>query len=383
MSSVTSTRQLGNNSLNSVVSFMRFARASGLEVGLGETNDTLKAFESGLMYDSKFFRHTLKSICCGTYNDIELFDEIYAMYWYDEGGGKLIAKIKNEYQPKESSQGSLILTGNNRQQRESGEETDAKNMSGADYMEKIRKTDFCKLDDIDEEQFDILAQELWRQMSYRMKRRMKIGNKTGKIDFSRTIRRSISKGGWPAELVIRQRKLIKKRLVVLLDVSGSMDKYSFYLLKFIFALKNYFETIEAFVFSTELNYITPYLRKNNLKKTLEMIAEQVTSWSSGTRIGKCLEDFNTSYAKSILSRPAIVIILSDGLDTGDPAILEKAIMDIKLKTKQLIWLNPLKGMEGYEPVQRGMSSALPYVDEFHSAHNLESLLELENYLSYV
>ena len=253
MSSVTSTRQLGNNSLNSVVSFMRFARASGLEVGLGETNDTLKAFESGLMYDSKFFRHTLKSICCGTYNDIELFDEIYAMYWYDEGGGKLIAKIKNEYQPKESSQGSLILTGINRQQRESGEETDAKNMSGADYMEKIRKTDFCKLDDIDEEQFDILAQELWRQMSYRMKRRMKIGNKTGKIDFSRTIRRSISKGGWPAELVIRQRKVNKKRLVVLLDVSGSMDKYRFYLLKFIFALKNYFETFEAFVFSTELN----------------------------------------------------------------------------------------------------------------------------------
>jgi len=383
MGGTVSSRQLANNSLNSVISFIRFARANGLNVGLGEAKDTLRASESGVMSDPELFKHTLKSICCGTYNDIDLFEEIYGMYWFGEGDGKHSVRIKNENRQKKSSQSSLILEGNKMDRSKSGDETSAKNMSGADYMEKLRKTDFSNFDNVDEDHFDSLAEELWRQMSLRMKRRMKAGTKSGRIDFGRTIRRSISKGGWPTELVNRQRKLTKKRLVVLLDVSGSMDKYSFYLLKFIFALKQYFETIEAFVFSTELNHITPHLKNNNIEKAQSLISEQVTSWSSGTRIGGCLEEFNTSYAKSVLSRSAIVIILSDGLDTGDPEILEKAIRDIKLKTKQLIWLNPLKGMEGYEPIQRGMSSALPLVDEFQSAHNLDSLLDLENYLSYV
>ena len=375
--------QLGSNSKNSIISFMRYARAHGMYVGLGETKDILEACEHGILSDPKLFKHSLKSICCGTYNDLSVFEELYGMYWLDEGDGKHNVKIKSEFQALDQNQSSAILLGEGKISEEDGNNTDAKTMSGANRMEKIRKTDFNKLENIDSEFFDKIAQQLWKQMSYRMKRRMKAGKKGSRLDFSRTIRKSIAKGGWPTEIVNRRRKLVKKRLVMLLDVSGSMDKYSFFLLKFIFVLKNYFETVEAFTFSTELQHITPYLKQNNLKNVYQIISDQVESWSSGTRIGECLTEFNESHAKSILSRSNIVVILSDGLDTGEPEILEKAVKDIKLKTKQLIWLNPLKGMKEYKPIQKGMSVALPIVDEFHSAHNLDSLLKLENYLSYV
>ena len=354
-----------------------------MNVGLGETKDTLEASRHGIMSNSNLFKYTLKSICCGSSNDVDLFEELYAMYWLDEGDGKHTVKIKSEYQPQDESQSSLILLGNGESSDEKGSNTDAKTMSGASTMEKIRKTDFTKLDDIDPDFFNEIAHQLWKQMSFRMKRRMKVGRKGNHIDFSRTIRKSISKGGWTAEIVSKQRKQTKKRLVMLLDISGSMDKYSLFLLKFIFVLKQYFETIEAFTFSTELQRITPHLKINDLSKVYRLISDQVESWSSGTRIGECLQEFNENYAKNVLSRSCIVIILSDGLDTGDPAILEKAVKDIKLKTKQLIWLNPLKGMKDYKPVQKGMSVALPVIDEFQSAHNLDSLLELENYLIYV
>jgi len=362
---------------------MRYARVHGMNVGLGEVKDTFEASRHGTVSNSKLFKHTLKSICCGTYDDVDLFEELYAMYWLDEGGGKHNVKIKSEYHHQDESESSLILLGKGESSDNEGRDTDAKTMSGANTMEKIRKTDFAKLDDIDPEFFNEIAHKLWKQMSFRMKRRMKVGRKGNHIDFSRTIRKSISKGGWPTEIVNKQRKKTKKRLVMLLDISGSMDKYSLFLLKFIFVLKQYFETIEAFTFSTEIQRITPHLKIHDLRKVYEMISDQVESWSSGTRIGECLKEFNINYSKNVLSRSSIVIILSDGLDTGDPAILENAIKEIKLKTKQLIWLNPLKGMKDYEPIQRGMSAALPAVDEFHSAHNLDSLLELENYLGYV
>jgi len=170
---------------------------------------------------------------------------------------------------------------------------------------------------------------------------------------------------------------------MLLDVSGSMDKYSFYLLQFIYVLRQYFERIEAFTFSTSLTRITRMLERKNLNEVLFKISNQVPSWSSGTKIGECLQEFNSKYAKEILSRSSIVVILSDGLDTGNISILSEAVRRIKMKTSRLIWLNPLKGMKGYAPVQKGMASALPFIDEFHSAHNLESLLQLEKYLKDV
>lgn len=185
------------------------------------------------------------------------------------------------------------------------------------------------------------------------------------------------------QLSRRNRKKDHYRMILLLDVSGSMDKYSFFLLKFIWSLKSTVKNIEAFVFSTRLVRITDILDRRQLDSSLMELGEHADNWSGGTRIGECLHDFNATYAKRILNGKSVTIILSDGLDSGNPEELSHEVKMIRLRTSKLIWLNPLKGMKGYQPTARGMKAAHAEVDEFASAHNLESLLELENMLSDV
>jgi uncharacterized protein with von Willebrand factor type A (vWA) domain len=259
---------------------------------------------------------------------------------------------------------------------------EAKNTSGANLAETIKSTDFSKLSVMQNQMLDELSEKLLREMSLRLKRKKKKAIK-GSVDIAHSIRKNIQKGGNIIDLVRKDRKKDKYRLVILLDVSGSMDKYSFYLLKFIWTLRSHFAQIEAFAFSTKLMRITDYLSDKNMSVSLSLISRNVTHWSSGTQIGRCLEDFNEQFAKRYLNGKTMTIILSDGLDTGEPEVLEHAIKKIKMKSKRLIWLNPLKGMQGYEPIQRGMAAALPTLDTFQSAHNLNSLLELENILSNV
>ena len=199
----------------------------------------------------------------------------------------------------------------------------------------------------------------------------------------RTIRRSISAGGEPIELFFKSKKPKKHRLIVLLDVSGSMDKYSFYLLRFVCALREHFRQAEAFVFSTSLIRITKALQHNYLEAVLVAISQKADNWSGGTKIGDCLRQFNEQYGKRMLNGLPFVIILSDGLDTGSPEIVGKELQKIRRRSKKTIWLNPLKGMKGYEPIARGMKEALPSIDDFRTAHNLESLLALENILNDV
>jgi uncharacterized protein with von Willebrand factor type A (vWA) domain len=162
-----------------------------------------------------------------------------------------------------------------------------------------------------------------------------------------------------------------------------MDRYSFFLLRFLFALRENFRQLEAFIFSTKLIRISGALSGNQLEYATALLTQQVDNWSSGTKIGNCLEEFNDNYGKRMLNGSPTLIILSDGLDTGEPELLGKELQKIQGRSRKLVWLNPLKGMKDYQPIQRGMKAALPSVDDFRSAHNLNSLLELENILIHV
>jgi uncharacterized protein len=137
---------------------------------------------------------------------------------------------------------------------------------------------------------------------------------------------------------------------------------------------------DSFIFSTELRYISDFIKQKGLENTLKLLSEKADNWSSGTKIGLCLKDFNEKYAKTMLSRSSFVIILSDGLDTGDKGIIEVEMQAIRRRTKRLIWLNPLKNMQGYAPTARGMSEAFPHINVFESGHSVHSLLELEKFL---
>lgn len=361
-----------------IIAFGQFARYNGINVGIQENIDALIAAKLGTIEDGMTFKYGLKAIICTNQDDLPIFEQLYDQFWRHNMGtvkGKTIFKNQSNIQKK--SNASLVMMGKG--EAKEGEE-ESKNVSGANKIARLRKTDFSKIEGIDSAFLEELAIKLWQQMSLRLKRRMKNSNNKGRLDLRKTIRSSIAHGGDPIELKKKNRSPRKQRLIVLLDVSGSMDKYSFFLLRFICALRTHFESIEAFIFSTNLIRITDYLHSKNLAYTLAVLSQKADNWSSGTKIGECFKDFNENHAKRILNGHSTTIVLSDGLDTGEPDTLEKEIKKIKLRTNQLIWLNPLKNMRGYEPIQKGMSAALPTVDIFKSAHSLDSILELEKFI---
>ncbi len=361
-----------------IIGFGQFAREHGLNVGVQETLDAIQAADYGIVTATSTFKYALKSIYCTSEEDIQVFDKIYDWFWdYNISGAKGKTIFKNQSNLKKKSSASLVMMGKGNHEEGT---TDSKNVSGANTMTRLRKTDFSKIEDIDSAYLEELAIQLWQQMSLRLKRKMKNSNTKGRLDLRRTIRSSISHGGDPIDLKRKNRKPRRQRLIILLDVSGSMDKYSFFLLRFICALRMHFESIEAFIFSTNLIRITDYLESKNLKQTLAVLSAKADNWSSGTKIGECFKDFNEQHAKRVLNGHSTTIVLSDGLDTGEPELLATELRKIQLRTRQLIWLNPLKGMVGYEPIQKGMSAALPNVDVFKSAHSLDSILELEDLL---
>ena len=178
----------------------------------------------------------------------------------------------------------------------------------------------------------------------------------------------------------RRPRVRRRPLVLICDVSGSMERYSRLLMIFAHAIARR-EDLEAFVFSTRLTRITRLLRHRDLDLALESVSKGVHDFSGGTRIGDALGDFNRHWARRVLGHGAVVIIVSDGWDRGDPTQLRAELVHLRRSAHRLIWLNPLLGSAGYEPLTRGMAAALPYCDDFLAAHNLQALDELGRLLA--
>jgi len=203
------------------------------------------------------------------------------------------------------------------------------------------------------------------------------------FDARGTLRASLRRGGEVVELHRLGRKTKRRDLVLLCDISGSMDRYSRLLLHFVHTVRHALGSVEAFVFGTRLTRVTHQLRHRDTKAALDAIASSVADWAGGTRIGDSLFHFNRTWARRVLGRGAIVIIISDGWDRGDVRLLAKEMRRLQRSAYRLIWLNPLLGSAGYRPQTIGMRAALPYVDDFLPANNLRSLVELAELLQTV
>ncbi len=161
-----------------------------------------------------------------------------------------------------------------------------------------------------------------------------------------------------------------------------MDCYSKFLIQFVYSLQNQLSGVETFVFSTRLTRTTPFLKGKKPYDALTALAGSVRDWSGGTRIGDCLQTFNDGYGRN-MDRRTVVIIVSDGWDTGDTALVTKEMQRLRMTCRKIIWLNPLLGSPTYEPLTKGMQAALPFVDYFLPAHNLESLVTLGKRMKYL
>jgi uncharacterized protein with von Willebrand factor type A (vWA) domain len=253
---------------------------------------------------------------------------------------------------------------------------------GASRTEITSSTDFRKIADPRElEKAHAAAERFARAMRARLTRREQARSRGRRIDLRATIRRNVGVGGIPVNLRFRQRKPKPLRLVVLLDASGSMQMYTAVFIRFIHGILDNFREAEAFVFHTRLAHISSAMKEKNATRALERMSLMTQGVGGGTRIGECLATFNKWHAKRVLNSRSCVMILSDGYDTGAPEVLASELKRLRQRCRRIAWLNPMMGWDGYRPDAKAMQTALPYLDLFAPAHNLESLEALEPYLA--
>jgi uncharacterized protein with von Willebrand factor type A (vWA) domain len=262
-----------------------------------------------------------------------------------------------------------------RQGEEQPEDEDPEEAPSASDMPALARKDFRDFTDAELEQIEQIAARIARKLAARPSRRWKAARRGARVDLRRTMRSHPDL----TEIRFRERRTRKTRIVALCDVSGSMDLYSRFLLQFLFALQSVFGRVETFTFSTRLTRITDHLRARSYRQVLRRLSE-VRDWSGGTRIGESLAQFNREWPQ-LVDRRTIVIVLSDGWDTGEPELLARELLRIKRRAGRVIWLNPLLGNPSYEPLTRGMAAALPLVDHFAPGHNLAALRDLATKLS--
>ena len=251
------------------------------------------------------------------------------------------------------------------------------------FAEGLYQKDFTQLTSAEVSLARRLTQRKAWDLGRRMSRRSRPGRGGDRFDARRTLRSSLRRGGEVLTLATRKRKPTQRDLVLLCDVSGSMDRYSRLLLQFVHTVRHATGRVEAFVFGTRLTRITREIRHRDVAEAIDEISRTVVDWAGGTRIGECLRTFNHVWARRVLSRGAIVLIVSDGWDRGDVVLLSREMRRLQRSAYRLIWLNPLLGSANFRPQTVGMQAALPFIDDFLPAHNLRSLVQLAALLQTV
>jgi uncharacterized protein with von Willebrand factor type A (vWA) domain len=376
-----------------VAGFVRTLRDNGFKVGLAETRDALAVLASPAAARPSALRPALKALFCATHSDWERFDEIFDAFWL--GRGMRRAQTPSGM-PTESRAPSRRLDDaraagpmgapDHVERRDEGE-TDAARQGrreGASRTEVLASADLRHIVDPDDiAKAHALAARLARAMRARLVRRQQVRRRGRRLDLRRTIHRNVSHGGTPVDLVWRARKIKPLRLVVLLDASGSMSLYTAFFVRFLHGVLDAFREAEAFVFHTRLAHVSPSLRDRDVTRAVDRLALMAQGIGGGTRIGESLATFNRWHAARVINSRTAVMVVSDGYDTGEPERLAAEMARLRRRCRRIVWLNPLLGWRDYSPQARGMQAALPYVDLFAPAHNLESLAALETYLAKV
>ncbi len=357
----------GDFVLNSL-HFAKRLKEKGLPVTLGRTLDALR----GLMLIRLEDREEAHSLFSAHYvsrpEELAVFDSVFEEFWCLKG---IHSKSDSKKHAQQVGILPFIIPGEADRSGNHAEHQLQKMTYSA--RETLHKKDFADM--IDQESDDIcqLIMALAQELGLRLGRRWRTRGKGKQVDLRGSIRASLRHGGELLALRKKRRQPKKTRFVVLCDVSASMDSYSRFLLQFMYGFQRHVPRVETFVFSTRLTRITPHLRMGKIDVAYELISERVSHWSGGTRIGRSLWEYNKRFGRRYSSPNTVFILLSDGWDQGEIALLEKEMKELKSRIKRLMWLNPLLGMPDYRPIDRGMRTALPHIEDFLDCHNLDEL----------
>jgi uncharacterized protein with von Willebrand factor type A (vWA) domain len=322
--------------------------------------------------------------------DIPLFDQAFDLFWRDHAGQQVEIAMAAHARPDSARQPSIMPPSpdspapgakTDEEDRQAEESPLLEVSQTYSQSELLRRKDFSEMTPDELEAVKRLMSRLLWYLGQRRTRRHRPGGATA-LDMRRTWRRNLRYGGEIMEWAQTRPKFRPRPLVVIADISGSMERYTRLLLHFIYSLNAGSDrSVEAFVFSTRLTRVTRQLQDRDVERAMKEVSTAVADWAGGTRIGDALKRFNYDWARRVLGHGAVVLLISDGWDRGDPALLAHEIARLQRSCHRLIWLNPLLGLPDYEPLTRGMQAALPYVDDFLPAHNLGSLEELAQHLS--
>jgi len=361
-----------------LLEFCHLLRAHGIQVTAGRIIDIFRALQAIDVFQRDVFYTALEANVISRAGDRELFRQLFLQFWSGPTwvmppdpcvpvGEDACAPLPPALEQAKMHVGTWNF------RHDDGSAEPQQTVALYSPQEVLTHKDFGKMAGQELLRVQRLLTAMARELATRMSRRKKAGVKAHVIDPGRTMRRSLRYGGEVMELVRRGPKLGKTKMVVLCDVSGSMDIYTTFLIQFLYGLQNGLRGIETIVFSTRVTRITPLLRRRNIDAALQLISETVQDWSGGTKIGTCLHAFNMTMAANMVTSKTLVIIISDGWDTGDTAVLDSAMAQLRRMALRVIWLNPLLGSANYQPLCKGIQTALPYVHDFLPVHNVESL----------
>jgi uncharacterized protein len=361
-----------------VVGLCRRLRERGMMVTTGHAIDAVRALRCGALEARERTYLSLRCVLVGRPEELEIFDEVFEDFFSRERElPEGPVRVHRRSPPRDEASAPSLSSWS--EPGEGGEGEEPEEVPAASDAHALSDKDFSGFGAEELDEIRRISARIARRLAARPSRRWKSGRRGPRMDLRRTLRRMLSTGGEAIDLRFRKRRPRKTRIVALCDVSGSMDLYSRFLLQFLYALQGTVARVESFVFSTTLRRVTELLREPDYALALRGLSAEVHDWSGGTRIGACLAEFNRDYPGLVDGR-TVTLILSDGWDTGDPALLGAEMESLQLRSRRVIWLNPLLGSPGYEPLTQGMQAALPHVSVFAPAHNLTALRALERHL---
>jgi uncharacterized protein with von Willebrand factor type A (vWA) domain len=375
----------GQGTLPNLLAFGRALKELGVKVSLSQVIDVSRAVEFVDLADKGDFRALLRSNLISQKEDFPVFDMLFDCFWREQSYERVpMETLEIQGTPTESG---AQEGGDEEGLEEAVAETVATENVPLENLDEFSVPTYSPQELLNRKDFSEMGVEESRaiarailliatKIATQISRRKKLGRKGNVVDPRWTMRRNMKYGGEIIDLVNRKRRIKKTRVVLLCDVSGSMDCYSRFLIQFMYGLQNELWGVETFVFSTSLSRITHLIRTKDIANALEKISGSILGWSGGTNIGRSLHTFNRNFAPSMVTHRTVVVIISDGWDRGDVSLLEREMQDLKRRCKKIIWLNPLLASDNYEPLCKGMQAALPYLDLFLSVHNVNSLITL-------
>jgi uncharacterized protein len=358
-----------------VAGFGRALAGRGVRVSLGDEIDAVEALTRADLSDRAEVRRCLGIALKIGPRDAAVFRELFEIWWNAGDSREAPAAGPRPLDPETARRRFGGLPGAGSPELEQRERL-VGDTPGYSREAVLRRKAFDECTPAELSALEEVLARLALRLATRPSRRLVPTRGRGRMDPRHSLRTAVSTDGEILRLARRARAVEQPRLVVLCDTSGSMDPHTRFLLAFLLALKQAAPRTELFAFNTSLVRLTPWISVQKLRPTLERLAAGVPGWSGGTRIGDCLTEFVARHRDELVGSGTVVVIVSDGLDRGDPDVLARAMRSLRSRARRVFWLNPLLGDPRFEPTARGMAAALPFVDVLAPAHNLESLERL-------